>query len=81
MYSPSFIKEYMKASLQPIDFPIKKLWRQLGQSFSTKWNKNIMYNKFPFLVDKLFMVAGRNIQAVFLNLYKVFYVILKSLEK
>jgi len=26
---------------------------------------------FPSLVAKLFMVAGRNVQAIFLNLYKV----------
>lgn len=31
--------------------------------------KNI--ENFPFLVDKLFKVAGRNFQAIFLNLYKV----------
>lgn len=40
-----------------------------------------MNNILSFLVDKLFMVAGRNIQAIFLNLYKVFLLLYSKVKK
>lgn len=36
---------------------------------------------FTFLVDEPFMVAGRNFQAVFLNLYKVSIQFQKIIEE